>query len=161
MVLHMKYMVAAAMALSLCSCQSGKSVGRIQQKLATRAGEVCKAWDTCTIGIKEVTDFAWDKVYVFRTTATSDDINNALGTPLHTDVEFSRKIVFLKEGRIVYSEVWPSNLENWEDGDVVFVMPVDRVYVEYTPDTSEFIVSKNTLLDGGIYYELTQTKKRN
>lgn len=143
--------------LASCACRPGRSVGRIERKLSVKISEVCRHPNTCTIRLTEITDFNWDKMYIFRVGATHDDINKALNTPLPVYTEFTRKLIFIRESKIIYREDWPSTMDGLENGDMVFSMPVDKFYAELTPDTAEFEVAEKPLTNG-IYYELKQVK---
>ena len=97
-------------------CQLGKHRGQIEQKLAAKIGEKCKPSNPCIIRAKDITDFNWDKLYAFHTNATQDDMNKVFGSTLPKYNEFSRKIIFTKEGKIIYAEDWLWNLDSLEDG---------------------------------------------
>jgi hypothetical protein len=80
----------------------------------------------------------------------------SLGTDYPQYTEFTRRIVFLKEGRIVYKEEHPVNPEKVMDGEVVFEIPDNSVHKDYTPDTAVFNVTKMNI-DGGAWFSLRQT----
>jgi len=95
-------------------------------------------------------------MYVFDYRATKDQINQALGTPFPNYKELTRRIVFLKDSKIVYSEDDPANIEAPINREVIFDIPNTEVYESYMPDTV-FRVEKKEF-ENGVYYSLTQVK---
>jgi hypothetical protein len=94
-------------------------------------------------------------MYVFEFWAELLVIEEALGTSFPDFVQFKRRIVFLKGGRIVHREDQPTNIEKHTDGEVHFKLPDGDVYKAYTPDTAVFGAEKKPC-EGGSYYELKQ-----
>ena len=115
----------------------------------------CQYADTCIVRITELTNFAWDRMYVFSYRATRDDIRKSLGVELPQYTEFTRKIVFLKEGKVIHSEEYPSNVEGLMNGEVVFDIPDNSVHKDYTPDTAVFNVTRRNF-EKGVWFELKQ-----
>jgi hypothetical protein len=145
--------------LLLCSCGSGKT-GRIERRIGERI-DACKPGDSCTIRISDVTDFPWDKMYAFRYNATQDHIDKALGTSFPGYVEFTRRLVFLKNGKIVYREDAPSNIESPVYREVIFDFPGTEVYKTYTIEDAVFRGWKekfNNRSEKDVYYRLEQIK---
>jgi hypothetical protein len=113
----MKRFFILTLALSLMlSCSKS---GVIERKIGERV-DACKSDVPCIVGIKDLTDFQWDKMYVFSYGAYPEYIEKALGTPLPDYVEFQRRIVFLKDGKIVHREDEPTDIESMADGEVSF-----------------------------------------
>src|ERR1043166_1470867 len=89
--------------LIACGWQSNSVEARIVNRINQQCG---KAGD-CIIRIREVTPFDWDKMYVFTDGAAQGEVDKALGVPFPNYTEFTRKIVFMNRGVIVYSEELP------------------------------------------------------
>jgi hypothetical protein len=145
--------------LLLCSCGPGK-MGKIERHIGERI-DACKPGDSCTIRISDVTDFSWDKMYAFRYNATQDQIDKALGTSFPDYVEFTRRLVFLKNGKIVYREDAPSNIESPVYREVIFDFPGTEVYKTYTTEDAVFRGLKEKVTNGSekdVYYILEQIK---
>ena len=124
--------------------------------MVERINELCKAPDSCKIQARDFTDFTWEKMYVFKYNATEDDVFSALGTRLPVYTEFTRKIVFLSDKKVIRSEELPTNIERVENRQVVFDIPDSKTYKGYIPDTV-FQVERKPLQDG-FYYKLTEVK---
>lgn len=123
--------------------------------IAARIDDACKSVSPCTINIKDVTDFQWDKMYAFKYHADLEQIEEALGVKFPLNNEFTRKLVFLKEGKVVYSEEAEVNVEHLEAGEVIFDMQDMEVYKMYTADAARFKAEKKES-DYGSYYLLSQ-----
>lgn len=143
------FMLAACI-LILSACSTTKV-----EEISERIKSSCAAGNTCQIRIRDLTTFEWDRMYVFDYSAELYDIEQALGTPFPDFVQFKRRIVFLKNGNIVYREDQPTNIEKHLDGEVFFAIPDTEVYRQFTPDTAIFKVERKPIYDG-VYYELKQ-----
>ena len=142
------------LALVLLESCGRKSINpnSVEGKLVARINSTCQDSSVCTIRVRDVTNFDWDKMYVFKYTATSDQMNKAVGLPLPPYEEFERKIIFVGGGKVVYSEADPTDVEKPIDQEVVFDMPDDALYKSYGRD-SVFRVTKKSF-SNGVYYEL-------
>ena len=137
--------------LLLCGCSK-----RLEQKIAERVEGICNPAAACVVRIKDLTDFEWDKMYAFEYGAGLYDIEQAIGTSHPGFDQFKRRMVFLKDGRIVYREDQATNIERILDGQVVFDIPDGEVYRVYGPDTV-FLATREKV-DYGIYYELSEKR---
>jgi hypothetical protein len=137
--------------LLACGCGSG----RVERKIVERALEACKSAEACTINVNDLTDFQWDKMYVFKYNATPEQIRRALGFELPGHTEFTRKVVFVKGGRVVHREEYPVDVEGALDGEAIFDLPDTEVYKAYTADRASFRVERKRF-EGKAYYALTQ-----
>src|SRR5207253_4459453 len=142
------------LALVLLESCGRKSINpnSVEGKLVARINSTCQDSSVCTIRVRDVTKFDWDKMYVFKYTATSDQMNKAVGLPLPPYEEFERKIIFVGGGKVVYSEADPTDVEKPIDQEVVFYIPDDALYKSYGRD-SVFRVTKKSF-SNGVYYEL-------
>ena len=148
-----RLLVATLSLLLLCGCSK-----RLEESIAQRIDETCKSSEPCVLRIKDLTHFEWDKMYVFEYSAELYDIETALGTSFPDFVQFRRRMVFLKGGRIVYREDEPTDIERILDGQVVFDIPDAEVYRVYGPD-AEFLATKRKV-DERTYYALEQIRWR-
>jgi hypothetical protein len=136
----------------LCGCTSK----RIEQKIRDRIEAQCKNGGDCIIRIKDITDFGWDKMFVFDYGVSQEQIEKALGTPFPGYVEFTRRLVFLKTGKIIYSEDEPTDIEAPVNGMVSFGIDKADGYKVYTPDEAVFRAERNKF-SKGIFYHLKPT----
>lgn len=128
----------------------------IEQRIGKRIDD-CKSADACIIRIKDLTDFQWDKMYVFEYGARLEQIEKALGTKYPDYVEFKRRIVFLKGGGIVHREDEPTDIERLVNGQVSFAESYTNPVWSFTPETAVFRGEKKEFSEG-VYYVLTQVK---
>ena len=104
------------------------------------------------IRIRDLTDFSWDQMYVFKYLATEKEVKRTLGTALPQYGEFMRKIVFMNHGKIVLYEEYDSNVEHPVDNEVVFDIADTDFERSYGPNAA-FQVSVVELEDVH-YFEL-------
>ncbi|MFL6254089.1 MAG: hypothetical protein ACJ74T_03630 [Pyrinomonadaceae bacterium] len=120
--------------------------------------ESCRPGAPCVVMLKDLTNFQWDKMYVFSYGAELSDIQTALGTSFPNFVQFTRRLVFLKDGKIVYREDEPTDIEHAVDGEVNFAgMDTQPSYLMFTPDTAVFNAKKEKH-SHGVLYLLTPLK---
>ena len=135
------------------SCSHWTSI----EHLAGQRIDNCSENGPCIIRFKDVTDFEWDEMYVFESGATLDRIEKALRTPFPDYVEFTRRLVFLKNGKIVYREDEPTDIERIVQGQLTFAESYSDPHWFFTPESAVFSAQKKQS-NGATYYVLTQIK---
>ena len=123
----------------------------IEGKLVTKIKATCGESTGCTIRLRDVTDFDWDRVYVFSS-IPKDQIEKVIGAPFPRHEEFKRSIIFLNGGKVVYSEAEPTDIESLINDQVVFDITYGDNYRSYSFD-SRFEVQRKSF-QRGVYYEL-------
>jgi hypothetical protein len=109
--------------------------------------------------LKKITDFQWDKVYFFEIPINKDFINTSIGIDYPNYVEFTRPIIFLNKGKIVYSENSEASVENLVDEQIIIGDLTDTTKFKiFTPEEAIF-KSMTKENDNLKYYELTPLKK--
>jgi hypothetical protein len=121
-------------------------------KLVTRINTTCSDSNSCTIRLKDVTDFDWDRVYVFKYTARKSEIEKVIGVPFPQYEEFKRSIIFVKGGKLVHGEANPTDVEGLINNEVVFDIADGETYKSYSSESQFEVRRKN--FQGGVYYEL-------
>jgi len=124
----------------------------IEGKLVTTIKTNCGESTGCMIRLRDVTDFAWDRVYVFNYAVTKDQIENIIGTPFPRYEEFKRSIIFLDGGKVVYSEADPTDIEGVINDQVVFDIAARGNYKVYSSE-SRFEAQRKSF-SRGVYFEL-------
>ena len=124
----------------------------IEGKLVTQIKTTCGESTSCTIRLRDVTDFDWDRVYVFNHGVTKDQIEKVIGAPFPRYEEFKRSIIFLNGGTVVYSEADPTDIEGVINDQVVFDLTYGNNYKAYSSESRFEVQRKN--FSRGVYYEL-------
>jgi hypothetical protein len=130
--------------------------GAVERQIGNRVNS-CVPSAPCIVKIKDVTDFQWDQLHVFEYGASLDEIRKFLGTDYPDYVEFKRRLVFLKDGRIIHREDEPTDVERPVNGEVSFAESHTNPHWSFTPETAVFRAEKKTF-NGGVYYALRQAK---
>lgn len=134
---------------------SGCGANNIETRIAGRVRAQCETPNPCIVRISDLTDFQWDEMYVFLYSASVDQMEQVLGAPVTEKDEFSRKVVFRWQGKVVRYEELPTDVSNLVDGEVVFDVADREYYKLYSVDSAVFRVEKKEF-SNGIYYELRQ-----
>jgi len=148
------FIITVAILLIVSSCKRNT----FETKIADQIKNTCQEKSECFISIKNLTDFTWDKMHVFKYNATLNDVNKAIGTNVNKYTEFTRRIIFTLHGSIVFDEEQPTNMEGLTDGEIVFDIPDSVAYKSYDIDKATFLarIREST---NGTYYELTQVNQ--
>lgn len=136
--------------LGLVSC--GKKT--VEDNIVNYIENNCKQFP-CAIKIKEATDFNWDKMFVFDYGADIGEIERTVGTSIPRKKEFSRKLVFTKEGNLVHYDELPTNIEGIVDNQVGFDNVGSYSHKVYLVDDAVFEAQKYSQSDK-TYYQLKQ-----
>jgi hypothetical protein len=127
-----------------------------ESKLISAITAKCQSQVPCTLRIKDVTDFEWDKLYVFKYTASREVVEKVIGNPLKSYNEFHRRIVFTDNGHIAFYEEEPTNIEHVINNEVIFGIPDSTDYRAYDAD-SVFTVQKVSTSNSS-YYQLRKVR---
>ena len=134
----------------LMSCEKS-----IKQKIAMNVEKKCSGFDSCIFNMKEITDFNWDKLYLFKEGTSLEDINKALGFnyPYFTDI--ANRIIFVKDHTIAYHEDEFIDPEAKPKSNVSFDIYNDTVpYYVFNLNNAIFHVRKK-INNGNKYFVLT------
>jgi hypothetical protein len=109
--------------LALVGCERP---GKVESGILREIRRSCLGANPCSIRMKDFTPFQWDRAFFFSDAASEQDRSNALGTREEGYTEFEDQLVFLKNGRIVYQESEPTNVEKQMKDGIAFAGPEDR-----------------------------------
>ena len=151
------YAVAVLLVLLLHGLVGCSTSGPVERSIVRLIREQCRNQIPCQIRIEQATTFSWDKMYAFKYTATSKDREAALGIKDEGYRELERQLVFLSNGRIVYQESEPTNVEHLVKNEVVFDMPDEASFSSY-PKGTVFSANEQRSSESGPYYRLAQLK---
>ena len=128
----------------------------IKEKIADKIESKCRGIDSCTttINIQEVTDFKWDRLYLFTIGASLEDVNKALGFDYPYFEDIASRVVFTLGNKIVYHEDEFPNPKTKPTAGVIFRYIDNDIMHSYNFGNAVFNVTK-TVVNGYKYYELT------
>jgi hypothetical protein len=143
---------------TLGACLScGDPISSLEKEIGSYWHDHCSANDVCLVRIQELTDVRWDRMYVFQPYTSEQSVRAALGSEEFVDLEFTRKIVLMNGNSIAYIEQTPSNMENYVNGEAVFLWENGERFGFYLKEEATFIVQKTPLDNNrGHYFTLRQ-----
>ena len=134
----------------LFSCNNEKV---IKPKIAARINNQCSQAE-CVINLKDVTEFKWQKMYLFKTGTSLENIDRALGFHYLYFEDIADRIIFVLDKKVVYHEDEFTNPESKPRGGVIF--QISDIVPYYTTDSSNaYFNVKRESVNGNKYYELT------
>jgi hypothetical protein len=136
------------LSIILTSCKDNSIAAKIYEK--------CGEQDKCVRQVKDVTNFKWDKVYIFRVGTSLEDIEKGLGFPYKQWQDVADRIIFVGNGKVVYHEEYYPYPEYIEKGRTFFELSKTPYVGEY--NTATFSVRKEENVNGEWYYKIIPTK---
>jgi hypothetical protein len=144
----------------LWSCS--KATSPIERKLAAYWNKHCKSSSPCEIRLEDLANWKWDRIYIFPAHTGRNEVLAALNESSYKFEEFSRKIVFTRNGRLVHSEQSLSSMEGLTDGEVVFgSLESTATYQVYSRKDAVFHLNRIALESGrGHWFQLSKAHNR-
>lgn len=131
---------------------------KIETKLIRSLERNCPG-DTCTVNLSDLTDFDWEKMYLFDDWASPEKISAATGIDYKKGGQFPngfRKMIFLNARKIVHEEEYGDNGN--EKSSISIGYPIDlSSYSELTrgySNTNSFITRDQAI------YHVKKSKKK-
>jgi len=147
-----RLLIFIVLVLMLGSCKKSS----IKNIIADKVENKCQNMKTCTINMQEVTNFKWDKVYLFSEGTSLEDIDKALGFHYSYFEDIASRIVFVLDHQVVYHEDEFPYPNKKPLAGVLFKFNNDTIPHIFTLSDANFSVKKTTV-KGNLYYELTPT----
>jgi hypothetical protein len=147
----LRSLLLSALTLGMSGCARS---GKMESALVLQIAQSCRMQSPCQIRIDSATDFDWGKMYVFQYNATKADRERALGMNDDGYQDLQRQLVFVNNGRIVFQESEPTNIEHPIKNEVVFDIPGTETFASY-PRGTLFSVQQLSS-EAGAYFKLTR-----
>jgi len=130
----------------LSACKSSLK-GDIFYKVARECGSTTKS--KCTVILKEVTKFQWDKMYLFGSWTVPDSVSKMIGFKYDGDEvpDDYRRMVFTFANRVVYQEDFKPF--DYYSSTLIFAVDGDSLRSQmtpyFTPEDAIFKVEKSKI----------------
>ena len=139
-----------------CFILNGCREKSVKWSIVTAIEKECQQADTCTVDLKGITNFAWDKLYLFDVSG-ADDVDTVLGFHYPYFEDVASRIIFVKNNQVVYHEDEYPNPDKPPIANITFNLGGAHAYV-CTPKNATFGVKKTTE-DKYSSYVLTPVKQ--
>ena len=106
-----------------CHQQSNFASGEVATAISGFIAKNCAPQDICQFQLKDVTNFSWDRFFVFDLTVDNDVISKQIGSEFSSSIEYySNKWFYLKDGELIHFEqrAIPEIDEYMKPGDIDF-----------------------------------------
>lgn len=142
--------------LLLIFCCSKYKKSEFEKGIELKYNTICKGSDSCMLNIKEATTFSWEKMYVFKTTASLEIINEVLGFtyPYYEDV--AERIVFVRNNKIIYHDDYYPTFDDGIYTSLVFDLSSGLSYKSFSSDSAVFKIEKIEIKGKQTYFVLSQ-----
>lgn len=137
------------------SCSNYKK-SEFEKGVELKYNKTCIDSSVCIVNIKEITNFKWDKMFVFKTTASLEIINEALGFDYPYFEDVAERIVFVKDNKIIYHDDYYPTFDDNVYTSLVFEIGSGLPYKSFNTDRAIFEIKKKEIENKQVYYVLSQ-----
>lgn len=114
------------------------AIGPLGHKVMQRIDYLLSTEEKCVIDMKEITDFEWDRLFVFNISCSLKTIRNLTGDQSFTEPSGNwSHLVFMKEDKIVYKESYKASVEQSFQFNIFFEYGGD--YMEFKPEEAKIV----------------------
>lgn len=139
--------------IGLYGCQGGNN--NLSEMIIKAIDKNAGQSNTCSITMKEITTFEWDKMVIFDTGTSNIEVSKALGVEYKDSVDLMSGMVFVFKNKIVYQIRIPNNPDRPNKFNIVVNShPGKSSCIAYSPDDAIFEGTKKTV-DGQLYYHIS------
>lgn len=121
--------------------------------IAAKIYNECGKQDTCIRLVKDVTNFKWDKVFIFSVGTGLEEIEKVIGVPYREWQDVGDRIIFIDIEKVVYHEEYFPYPEQFENGTTFFELNETPYIGQY--QTATFSVTKRKKENKEWYYIVT------
>ena len=125
--------------------------GKLERKIAARIDR-CQSSQSCEFRLSELTDFEWDRAFIFPAGTTRQEIETKLHASFPQQVDTMPLLVFMEDGRVVYEEEEAWHAEKAAVNGVTFDPATGERESEYDPNT--MFSGTRTSYESGYLYSL-------
>jgi hypothetical protein len=123
--------------LSGCELSQHPESFPVQGSIIRYVQQNCSSASPCTLRIRDLTHFEWERMYVFSVGSSLSDRERIVGQPGVQSVDLEGEMVFTKAGKIVHQEPMPEGVELPLKNEVGFAENTNTGgHSEYSPITS-------------------------
>ena len=94
-----KQVIISVLKIFLATCLTCSCKPDLYKIIDKYVKENCSHADTCSVFLKDITNFRWDKFYIIY---MGQNVSEIIGRSYPYDTDLSEVIIFLKDGKIVY-----------------------------------------------------------
>jgi len=130
----MKYFITSLFVLGFFSCNHSKS--QFEQAVLKKI-DSCDSQIPCVFHLYNDLGIEFDSAVTFSTAVGLGEVNEILGFELLNYTDIGNRIVFIRNGKVVYYQEW---FPYFEDKKVVLEFPSDSGYTVAKPDNCKYIL---------------------
>lgn len=134
----------------LQSCENNVSKSLISKRIKNK----CKNRFPCSIKLNELIDENWDTMFIFNINSDLAKINKILGFEYQYFYDVADRIIFVKNGKVVYHEEEYPTFDNRKSDEITFNFKKDSTYCYYIYSEKKFQVEKINSLDNNHFFML-------
>ncbi len=150
-----RYFLIFSLLFLFFSCSEYKKT-EFEKSIEANYNTSCNKLSSCTVNIASITPYDWDKMYVFKTTASLETIDKALGFNYPYFEDIAERVVFLKNNKIVYHDDYYPTFDDEMYTSIVFDLPNDESFKLFSVKNAIFKIDKKEIEEKQTYFVLSQ-----
>lgn len=143
--------------LILCLGCSGCLLSRspesfpVQGRLIRQLERACSSGKACKVRMNDLTDFNWDRMYVFAVGVSPSERREIAGADGVETIDLEGELVFTKAGRIVHQEPVAEGVERPIKDEISFAEITNTGESQSYPPDIVFAVKQGTSKNGSYF----------
>ena len=131
------------------------SASSIEGQIGHAIEQRCPKTSECSIRLRDVTSFEWDKMFYFDYEKRPADREQIVGLQLDTE-EFRRQLVFVRGGRMVRNDLLPTDIEKPIENEIVFEVGEQADWIT-CDNEARFTATRGDNGSGIVFFQLKST----
>lgn len=108
------------LAVASMGCNRNRvSPSSVEGQIGHAIQQRCRGISNCTIRLRDVTSFDWDKMFYFDSTVPPAEREREVGVQLKSE-ELRRQLVFLRGGSVIRNDLLPTDIERPIENEIAF-----------------------------------------
>ena len=128
------------------------SASSIEGQVGHAIEESCPKTSDCSIRLRDVTSFDWDKMFYFDYEVRPAGREQIVGLQIDTE-EFRRQLVFVRGGRIVRNDLLPTDIEKPIENEIVFEVGEQANWIT-CDNEARFTAARGDTGTGIVFFQL-------
>lgn len=116
-----KFLLLLVVIISFISCSKSTDI----DKIVSNKWQDCNDKSNCKINFANAMGFDWDIMYYFSGKYSLEEINKDLGFDFKEFTEIGDRVIFLKNGNVVYHKEWFYDVDEQTKG-IVFLTDLTK-----------------------------------
>ncbi|MBN8567805.1 MAG: hypothetical protein J0M25_13865 [Flavobacteriales bacterium] len=146
-----KYILLCSLSVLFLNC-SGYKKSEFETWVEKEFKSKCGDSDGCSLDIKKFKNLKWDKLYVFSSSASLEEVNKMIGFEYPFYIEPGERVVFVRNNKVVYHDDYCQTFDDDVYKTLLFDLGGNHNNHVFSSESAIFKVRKIKDYRNQIYY---------